>query len=264
MVAVMSAKAESARLLHEQTREMTLDHFVLYSSIANLVGNSRQASYVSANGFLDGLAWHRRALGLPATSINWGAIADVGVVTRDEKLEQFMRYMGLRGMESTEALRWLERAMLRDFTQLGITLITNWSDWGRYETLGAQSPRYAELIAADANPHADPAAVLRGELADLPSAERFTVLASLVASLIADELGTAAQAIPVDRPILELGVDSLMATEIQLLLSRDLGIGVSVLEILDDLTIRAIVDRALTAFGWGDASVAAGPAAQAA
>jgi hypothetical protein len=55
-----------------------------------------------------------------------------------------------------------------------------------------------------------------------------------------------------------------MATEIQLLLSRDLGIGVSVLEILDDLTIRAIVDRALTAFGWGDASVAAGPAAQAA
>jgi acyl carrier protein len=175
-----------------------------------------------------------------------------------------MRYMGLRGMESTEALRWLERAMLRDFTQLGITLITNWSDWGRYETLGAQSPRYAELIAADANPHADPAAVLRGELADLPSAERFTVLASLVASLIADELGTAAQAIPVDRPILELGVDSLMATEIQLLLSRDLGIGVSVLEILDDLTIRAIVDRALTAFGWGDASVAAGPAAQAA
>jgi len=106
--------------------------------------------------------------------------------------------------------------------------------------------------------------VLRGELADLPSAERFTVLASLVASLIADELGTAAQAIPVDRPILELGVASLMATEIQLLLSRDLGIGVSVLEILDDLTIRAIVDRALTAFGWGDGNDAAGPAAQAA
>jgi acyl carrier protein len=228
------------------------------------VGNSRQASYVSANGFLDGLAWHRRALGLPATSINWGAIADVGVVTRDEKLEQFMRYMGLRGMESAEALHWLERAMLREVTQLGVTLITNWSEWGRYETLGAQSSRYAELIAADASPDADPGAMLRAELAELPAADRFTVLASLVASLIADELETAAEAIPVDRPILDLGVDSLMATEIQLLLSRDLGIGVSVLEILDDLTIRAIVDKALNAFGWGEAGDAAAPAAQAA
>lgn len=264
MLAVMRAKAESARLLHELTREMTLDHFVLYSSIANLVGNSRQASYVSANGFLDGLAWHRRALGLPATSINWGAIADVGVVTRDEKLEQFMRYMGLRGMESAEALHWLERALLRGVTQLGVTLITNWSEWGRYETLGAQSPRYAELIAADASPDADPGAVLRTELAELPAADRFTVLASLVASLIADELEAAAESIPVDRPILDLGVDSLMATEIQLLLSRDLGISVSVLEILDDLTIRAIVDKALNAFGWGDAANAAAPGSQAA
>jgi len=261
---VMRSKAESARLLHELTRDMTLDHFVLYSSIANLVGNSRQASYVSANGFIDGLAWRRRAMGLPATSINWGAIADVGVVTRDEKLEQFMRYMGLRGMESAEALNWLERAMLRDVTQLGVTLITNWSEWGRYETLAGQSPRYAELIAADSSPDADPGAVLRAELAGLPAADRFTVLASLVGSLIADELDIDAEAIPVDRPILDLGVDSLMATEIQALLGRDLGISVSVLEILDDLTIRAIADKALNAFGWGEGSDAVAAEVQAA
>jgi acyl carrier protein len=203
-------------------------------------------------------------MGLPATSINWGAIADVGVVTRDEKLEQFMRYMGLRGMESAEALNWLERAMLRDVTQLGVTLITNWSEWGRYETLAGQSPRYAELIAADSSPDADPGAVLRAELAGLPAADRFTVLASLVGSLIADELDIDAEAIPVDRPILDLGVDSLMATEIQALLGRDLGISVSVLEILDDLTIRAIADKALNAFGWGEGSDAVAAEVQAA
>ncbi|WP_323120434.1 SDR family NAD(P)-dependent oxidoreductase [Burkholderia alba] len=254
LLQVMRSKAESARLLHVATRAMPLDHFVLYSSIANLVGNSRQASYVSANGFLDGLAWHRRALGLPATSINWGAIADVGVVTRDEKLEQFMRYMGLRGMESAEALDWLERAMRRGVTQLGITLITSWADWGRYETLADRSSRYADLIAADAQANGDAGDLLRVELAALPAADRFTVLASLIASLIADELETAADAIPVDRPILDLGVDSLMATEIQSLLRRDLGITVSVLEILDDLTIRAIADKALGSFGLGEAA----------
>ncbi|NML29913.1 type I polyketide synthase [Paraburkholderia antibiotica] len=264
LLAVMRSKAESARLLHEATRNLELDHFVLYSSIANLVGNSRQASYVAANGFLDGLAWHRRAQGLPATSINWGAIADVGVVTRDEKLEQFMRYMGLRGMQSAEGLHWLERAMLREVTQLGITLITSWADWGRYETLAAQSSRYVDLIAADTSADADPGAVLRTELAEVPAADRFTVLASLVASLIADELETAPEAIPVDRPILDLGVDSLMATEIQSLLNRNLGISVSVLEILDDLTVRAIVDKTLTAFGWGEAGGAGEPTASAA
>jgi acyl transferase domain-containing protein len=262
LTTVMRSKAESARLLDEATRHLELDHFVLYSSIANLVGNSRQASYVAANGFLDGLAWRRRAQGLPALSINWGPIADVGVVTRDEKLEQFMRYMGLRGMQSAEALHWLERAMLRDVTQLGITLVTSWSDWGRYETLAGQSPRFVDLIAADTSADADSGAVLRAELAEVPAGERFTVLASLVASLIADELETTHEVIPVDRPILDLGIDSLIATEIQSLLNHNLGIGVSVLEILNDLTVRAIVDKTLAAFGWGEADGASEPVAK--
>ncbi|WP_446326926.1 SDR family NAD(P)-dependent oxidoreductase [Burkholderia pseudomallei] len=252
LVEVMKSKAESARLLHEATCELSLDYFVLYSSIANLVGNSRQASYVSANGFLDGLAWHRRALGLPATSINWGAIADVGVVTRDDKLEQFMRYMGLRGMEAAEALDWLECAMRRDVSQLGITLISSWADWGRYETLAGQSSRYADLIAADAEPADDARGRLRAELSALSDADRFSVLAGLVGSVIADELETDPASISIDRPIPELGVDSLMATEIQSLLRRDLGVTVSVLELLDDLTIRKITVKTLENLGWGD------------
>jgi NAD(P)-dependent dehydrogenase (short-subunit alcohol dehydrogenase family)/acyl carrier protein len=254
LVAVMRSKAESARLLHEHTQHMQLDHFVLFSSVANLVGNSRQASYSSANGYLDGLAWQRRAQGLPATSINWGAIADVGVITRDATLEQFMRYIGLRGMESAEALNWLERAMHRRVTQLGVTLITSWGDWARYETLGGQSARLADLIAADAVSEAGARDVLREELSALPASDRFTVLAGLVASLLADQLETSADHVAIDRPILDLGVDSLMATEIQLALDRDLGISVSVLEILNDLTIRAIAEKTLASFGLGDAA----------
>ncbi len=252
--AVMGAKAESARLIDAQTRELELDHFVLYSSIAVTGGNNRQAAYVAANSFLDGLAWHRRALGLPATTINWGAIQDVGVIARDEKLEQFMRYMGLRGMQTAEALRWLERALLRDVLQLGVTLITNWAEWGRFEALGSQSPRYAALIAADSSADGGSARErLRLELEELEPAERFAALAGLVASLIADALETAVESLSIDRPILDYGVDSLMATEIQLQLDRDLGISVAVLEILDGLTVRAIVDRTLAGFGWNDA-----------
>ncbi|WP_277182759.1 type I polyketide synthase [Caballeronia sp. BR00000012568055] len=249
LMATMRSKAESARLLHEHTKHLSLDHFVLFSSIANLVGNAKQGSYSSANGYLDGLAWHRRSLGLPATSINWGAIADVGVITRDETLAQFMRYIGLRGMESAEALNWLGRAMYRGTRQLGISLITNWGDWARYETLGAKSPRFADLIAADVAGEASAADSLRAELVALPQADRFTVLSGLLASVLADQLETSADSIAIDRPILDLGVDSLLATEIQLSLDKNLGISVSVLEILNDLTIRGMAERTLSLFG---------------
>ena len=243
---VMRNKAESAWVMHQLTLDTPLDHFVLYSSVANSVGNSRQASYSAANGFIDGLAWYRRAIGLAATSVNWGAISDVGVVTRDEKLEQFLRYIGLRGISSQEGLGLLGQALLRDVTQFGVTLITNWGDWARYETLGGKSPRFASLIAADANP-ADAAVRerLRAELVAVPAHERFEVLATLIAEVIAGELQTAVESISIDRPINDLGVDSLMGTEIQLVLERDLGVTVSVLELLGDTSIRTIAERTL-------------------
>jgi acyl carrier protein len=248
--AVMRSKAESARLLDEHSRHLPLDYFVLYSSVANLGGNSRQSAYASANGYLDGLAWRRRAEGLPATSINWGAIADAGVIARDETLEQFMRYMGFRGMETREALGWLERVLNRGTPQMGVALITNWVDWARYETLGAQSPRIAMLLAGDTVAAVGARDVLRTELEALPADERLTVLAGLVAALIADELDTSADAVAIDRPLQDIGVDSLMATGIQLALDRDLGINVAVLEILNGATVRAIAGKTLASFGW--------------
>lgn len=137
------------------------------------------------------------------------------MIQRDEKLAQFMRYIGLRGMRSEEALGWLARALQRGVTQLGITLLTNWADWGRYETLGAQSPRYAALIAGDTQQDAGAHDVLRAELEALAPKERLPVLAGLVAALLAAQLETAPESIAIDRPIAELGVDSLMATELR-------------------------------------------------
>jgi len=249
---VLRSKAESARLLHEYSRSMPLDYFVLYSSVASEVGSSYQSSYVSANSFLDGLAWHRRALGLPATSINWGAIEDVGVITLDDKLGQFMRYTGLRGMHSAEALDWLERALARGLTQLGIMLISTWAEWGRYETLGAKSPRLAELVASDAVADNSAGDLLRAELAALPASERLVALAERVSALVARLLDISGQSIALDRPIADLGIDSLMATEIQLSLREELDIMISVLELSDGATIRTVVNDALNDWGLGD------------
>ena len=247
---VMRNKATGAWVLHEETRDLPLDHFILYSSAANLVGNSRQSIYSAANGFLNGLAHMRRQMGLPGMSINWGAISDVGIVARDEKLEQFLRYVGLRGMESSEALSLLKIALARDLVQFGVTIIKSWAEWGRFEIRAGQSSRYQKLIASDATGQDTEArTALIAELSDLASEEQLEVLIVLITDVLASILKTDATQIPPSKPINELGVDSLMATEIQMVLEAKLGLKVAVLEILGDSTIQSLAKSSLGSLG---------------
>ncbi len=243
---VMRSKALGAWNLHLLTKDLALDHFVLYSSVANLVGNSRQSAYSAANGFLNGLAHLRQTMGLPGTSVNWGAIADVGVVAQDEKLEQFLRYTGLRGMNSAEALEVLRKGLARQVPQFGVTMITSWADWARFETRGAQSPRFAGLIARDTEGKDNTARdALIAELSQLDPVDQAEVLALLMREIIASVLKSDAESVSIDRSIDQLGVDSLMATEIQSSLDSKLGISISILELIGNTTIRSIATQSL-------------------
>ncbi len=156
---------------------------------------------------------------MAALSVNWGAIADVGVVARDEKLEQFLRYTGLRGIGSAEGLSLLQEAIARQVVQFGVTVITTWTDWARFETRGCKSPRFATLIANDSETKDTSIRdALIEELATLDAVDQTELLASLIAEILASVLKAEASTIPLDRAINQLGVDSLMATEIQMLL----------------------------------------------
>ncbi|HET7239340.1 MAG TPA: SDR family NAD(P)-dependent oxidoreductase, partial [Terrimicrobiaceae bacterium] len=74
MRSVMAPKAHGAWLLHEATRDLELDCFVMFSSVSSIFGNPAQGNYAAANAFLDALAHHRHALGLPALTVNWGVL----------------------------------------------------------------------------------------------------------------------------------------------------------------------------------------------
>ncbi len=82
IAAVMQPKVDGAWILHSLTRKLPIRHFVVYSSIASLIGNPGQTAYVAANAFLETLCETRRRLGLPGTAMCWGPIADTGVFAR--------------------------------------------------------------------------------------------------------------------------------------------------------------------------------------
>ena len=83
-------------LLHQMSLEMDLDFFVMFSSMASIVGNVASSSYSGCNAFQDSLAQYRRqVLGLPGLSINWGPISGAGVMDRQSNIAKLMAVGGL-------------------------------------------------------------------------------------------------------------------------------------------------------------------------
>ncbi|MGW7693712.1 type I polyketide synthase, partial [Streptomyces asiaticus] len=221
---VLRPKVDAARNLHELTAGMDLSAFVLFSSAAGTIGGPGQGSYAAGNAYLDALASQRRAEGLPATSIAWGAWAGSGMAV-DGELEEQMRRGGMAPMNPELAISALQRAMDLDETFL---LVAD----AAWERLGAElggdrpAPLLAEVTETqrpDASPvPSDPAATesaaaeLRASLEALPSAKRQRNLRKLVRQHVAAVLVHATpDAIENDRSFTELGFDSLTAVQLR-------------------------------------------------
>src|SRR5262249_50736228 len=104
------AKAAGAWELHELTREQDLEAVVMFSSVAGVLGGAAQSNYAAANTFLDALAQHRRAHGLPGTSVAWGYWAERSGLTAHlgEADIDRMKRGGLKALSSTEGLQLLD------------------------------------------------------------------------------------------------------------------------------------------------------------
>jgi acyl carrier protein len=125
-------------------------------------------------------------------------------------------------------------------------MITSWADWARFETRGAKSPRFATLIANDSEAKDNTIRdALIEELSQMEHADQVELLGSLIIEVIASVLKSDPASIAIDCSINQLGVDSLMATEIQLLLDTKLGLSISILELIGEATVRNVATQAL-------------------
>ncbi len=237
----LRAKAVGAWHLHTLTSGHELDFFVLYSSVASLVGSPGQGNYVAANSYVDALAHHRRALGQVALSINWGSFGDVGSAAetnRDNRL-------GSRGLhsltleEGQAALEWL---LGTSAAQVGVVPM----DLRRYLEFYPQlmgSPLWSELVAsARLGGEESGHQTVRAELTDASPVARRGILERVVRTSGATVLRLDPAELPFDEPLMSLGIDSLMGLELRNRLEAALGLRLSATLIWAYPTISKLVD----------------------
>ena len=245
---VMRPKIDGAANLDRLTRDLSLDYFVMFSSATTVIGNPGQANYVAANMYLESLARARRAAGLPALTVAWGALEDVGYLARKADVrEKLSRRLGQAGLTAREALDALGRLLVE--TDAGrretAALVVAPMDWAvaRRELKLVASPVYAQVIAdaeasgaTDGGDRVDLVALVRGR--DLQSARE--AVAEILAGEISRILKVPAKEIGPQRSLAELGMDSLMGLELRLGVERRFGIELPLPSISDATTLASI------------------------
>ncbi|MFI1394009.1 type I polyketide synthase, partial [Streptomyces sp. NPDC020681] len=241
--AVLRPKVDAAWNLHDLTRDLDLDAFVLYSSLAGLLGTAGQANYAAGNTFLDALAHHRTAQGLPATSLAWGLWEESSASTshlEDVDLQRMARF-GLLPLSSDEGMALFDASLSSSEAVLAATGL-NLAALRRKGSeplplLRGLVPAVRRRAAAGAAGGSSPAE----QLAALSGAERQRVLVDLVRAHVAGVLGHSdQQAVESDRVFKELGFDSLMAVELRNRLGEATGLRLPTTLVFDHPTPAAI------------------------
>ena len=230
---VMAPKIDGAWHLHQLTLTLPLDFFVLFSSASSLLGLAGQANYAAANAYLDSLAHHRQALGLPALAINWGVWAEVGSAA--QFVPQLKR-MGLDAIHPRQGAEIVGVLLHEADPQIAVVPI----NWTRFDTRRAflsgfrRKSAPAELLEAPDSLLPD----LEGKSGD----ERKALLAAYVQAQVASILRYASpSSVPMRQGFRELGLDSLTSMELRNRIQNSLECQLPAAVIFNNPTVEALV-----------------------
>ncbi|OBK98319.1 polyketide synthase [Mycobacterium asiaticum] len=247
--AVLRAKVDGAWNLHELTKNMNLASFVLFSSMAGIIGTAGQANYAAANSFLDGLAAYRRTRGLPGLSIAWGLWEQTSSMTEHlaERDITRMRRFGLAPLSTELAMQSFDAALRTDRPVVVAAPV----DPAAQQTDAALPPILSQLVSRRQRRVVTDAAVstpsvtgLTARLHALTPGQRRAELLSVVCGNAAIVLGRSNSAdIEADRAFGDLGFDSLTAVELRNRLKVATGLTLSPGLIFDYPTPTALAEH---------------------
>jgi len=217
---VMAAKVWGSEHLHRLTQDLPLDFFVCFSAGAALLGSPGQVNYSAANAYMDGLAQARKAAGLPALSINWGAWADVGMAAGvDARTRAQWQASGIELIPPEEGVALMFQLLPQPAAQVAV-LPMNWARLGQQ---GSGRPFLRNLLAASASATAvDSQETILDQLAEAPASERLDLLQAYVQRQVALVLGLSQMPDP-QQGLTDIGMDSLMAVELSNRLRAGIG-----------------------------------------
>ncbi len=231
---VFGPKVDGGWLLHEYTRSLSLDFFVIFSSAVFMLGSPGQGNHVAASAFLDALAQYRRAQDLPVLSIDWGPWARVGAAA-GQKISDRLTDRGILNMTPEQGIAALELLMKQPVFEghspasVGVVVV----DWARFSLQSdGQAPLYSglaqrvigqEAVSEMSQQKSSPQINLRERLDQAPASKRMNIMLGHVQEQVIKVLGLEAS-FPLNRnqPLQELGLDSLMAVELRNLLGNGL------------------------------------------
>ncbi len=217
---VLWPKVLGAWHLHRATIDRDLDLFVLFSSVAGVLGNPGQANHSAANAFLDQLAGHRRALGLPGQSIAWGAWEGIGEAEEQrQRIGRQIEAAGTGWINAQQGLQALERLMRQDATT-GLVASLDWQVFS--ENVEQRSPLLENLLATGEGEEGDGGDSAAELLAGLRFASREDREEALV-TFLQGEIQTVMRMPTTPAPSIDfsdLGMDSLMAVELRNRMNR--------------------------------------------
>jgi acyl transferase domain-containing protein/NADPH:quinone reductase-like Zn-dependent oxidoreductase len=265
---IRRGKVEGAWILHDLTRDISLDFFVLYSTAGVALGAPGQGMYAAANAELDALAQFRHGLGLPATSVAWGAWGGAGMAAEPvARGRDVFTARGLGMIDPEMAFSRLER-LLVDGNPYGAVIPIDWTRFLSNLPDGADTAYFSLLTSA---PKPRDAAVVRtssslGRLKAIPAGQRRDALCAELAANACHVIGLDdGTSIASTTPLRDMGLDSLMAVELRNVLVQLGGQSLPATLLFDYPHLDALTSHLYRAWGLDfdaiqDAVVAASPA----
>ena len=214
---VLWPKVLGAWHLHRATEDRDLDLFVLFSSRVGVMGNPGQANHAAANAFLDQLAGHRRARGLPGQAIAWGAWSEIGEAAEQrDRIDRQRTALGGRWFTPRQGMQAFDQLVRQDAT----TSVVMSMDWSVFEEAVDDRPAFLEDLLSVAADEADSPASpedLLSRLREAPAREE------LLVAFLQQEVQAVLRLTTAPAPTVgffDLGMDSLMAVELRNRLNR--------------------------------------------
>ncbi|KAF2629171.1 ketoacyl-synt-domain-containing protein [Macroventuria anomochaeta] len=255
---VLKPKVNGAIHLDEVFQHQTLDFFVMLSSIAAITGNPGQAAYAAANGFLAGLATQRRLRGLPASTVNLGAILGNGYATRGLTLAQQVT------LQKAGVMWTSEQDFHSAFAEAVVASSPHASASGEFTTgvricyadedhkpKHASSPIFSHLVlqrnvstrSIIAN---EPVTSVKSQLLHVTTVQAtIHILEGFLTSKLRKALQMSPDADVINQTADSLGIDSLVAVEMRSWLMKELNVDMPVLKIIGGGTMREVLGTAL-------------------